>query len=158
EAEVTGAEIWRTDEHGTLTITWDANGDPVASGERSPRGSQRRGSRASPPRSAPRSRPARPRRWGQSLPKRSSVPCVIPHVQQTRQGGSMASEDEEYEAGADSGSLSRRSFLALSGAAAASVVLPGMDIAAAAAQGCKPFLTPPDYLGIVPTTTQVLGF
>ena len=34
-----------------------------------------------------------------------------------------------------------------------------MDTAAAAAQGdCKPFLTPPDYLGIVPTTTQVLGF
>ena len=71
----------------------------------------------------------------------------------------MASEDEGHEAGADPGSLSRRSFLALSAAAAASVVLPGMDTAAAAAQGgCKPFLTPPDYLGIVPTTTQVLGF
>jgi competence protein ComEC len=26
--------VWRTDEHGTLTITWDANGDPVVSGER----------------------------------------------------------------------------------------------------------------------------
>ena len=34
EAEATGAEIWRTDEHGTLTITWGANGDPVVSGER----------------------------------------------------------------------------------------------------------------------------
>jgi beta-lactamase superfamily II metal-dependent hydrolase len=34
EAAVTGADIWRTDEHGTLTITWDANGDPVVSGER----------------------------------------------------------------------------------------------------------------------------
>ncbi len=34
EAAVTGASIWRTDEHGTLTITWDANGNPVVSGER----------------------------------------------------------------------------------------------------------------------------
>ena len=34
EAEATGAEIWRTDEHGTLTITWDANGDPEVNGER----------------------------------------------------------------------------------------------------------------------------
>jgi competence protein ComEC len=34
EAQATGADIWRTDEHGTLTITWDANGDPVVSGER----------------------------------------------------------------------------------------------------------------------------
>ena len=30
----TGAEIWRTDEHGTLTITWDEQGDPLVSGER----------------------------------------------------------------------------------------------------------------------------
>ena len=34
EAEVTGAEIWRTDEHGTLTITWDDEGGPVVSPER----------------------------------------------------------------------------------------------------------------------------
>ena len=34
EAEVTGAEIWRTDQHGTLTITWDEQGDPLISGER----------------------------------------------------------------------------------------------------------------------------
>ncbi len=34
EAEATGADIWRTDEHGTLTVTWDANGDPTVSGER----------------------------------------------------------------------------------------------------------------------------
>jgi competence protein ComEC len=34
EAGATGAAIWRTDEHGTLTITWDARGDPVVSGER----------------------------------------------------------------------------------------------------------------------------
>ena len=34
EAEATGADIWRTDEHGSLTITWDANGDPAVSGER----------------------------------------------------------------------------------------------------------------------------
>jgi competence protein ComEC len=34
EAEVTGAEIWRTDEHGTLTITWGADGDPSVTGER----------------------------------------------------------------------------------------------------------------------------
>ncbi|MGZ4131861.1 MAG: DNA internalization-related competence protein ComEC/Rec2 [Actinomycetota bacterium] len=34
EAEATGAAIWRTDEHGTLTITWDSRGDPVVSGER----------------------------------------------------------------------------------------------------------------------------
>jgi competence protein ComEC len=34
EAGATGADIWRTDEHGTLTITWDARGDPVVSGER----------------------------------------------------------------------------------------------------------------------------
>jgi hypothetical protein len=31
---VTGAEAWRTDEHGTLTITWDANADPSVTGER----------------------------------------------------------------------------------------------------------------------------
>jgi Zinc carboxypeptidase len=71
----------------------------------------------------------------------------------------MASEDQTRETDAGAGSLSRRSFLALSAAAAASVVLPGIDSAAAAAQGnCQPFLTSPDYLGIVPTTTQVLGF
>jgi beta-lactamase superfamily II metal-dependent hydrolase len=34
EAQATGAEIWRTDEHGTLTITWDANGDPEVVGQR----------------------------------------------------------------------------------------------------------------------------
>jgi competence protein ComEC len=34
EAEATGATIWRTDEHGTITITWDGNGDPVVSGDR----------------------------------------------------------------------------------------------------------------------------
>jgi competence protein ComEC len=34
EAEATGAAVWRTDEHGTLTITWDARGDPVVSGAR----------------------------------------------------------------------------------------------------------------------------
>src|SRR6478672_3633689 len=34
EAESTGAEIWRTDDHGTLTITWDEQGDPLVSGER----------------------------------------------------------------------------------------------------------------------------
>jgi competence protein ComEC len=34
EAEGTGADIWRTDAHGTLTITWDASGDPIVSGER----------------------------------------------------------------------------------------------------------------------------
>lgn len=34
EAEATGADNWRTDEHGTLTITWDARGDPTVSGER----------------------------------------------------------------------------------------------------------------------------
>jgi competence protein ComEC len=33
-AEATGADIWRTDEHGTLTITWDANGDPAVTPER----------------------------------------------------------------------------------------------------------------------------
>jgi len=47
----------------------------------------------------------------------------------------MASEDQVWETGADPGSLSRRSFLALSAAAAATVVLPGIDSAAAAAQG-----------------------
>jgi len=31
---VTGAEVWRTDEHGTLTITWDAAGNPAVIGER----------------------------------------------------------------------------------------------------------------------------
>ena len=30
----TGAQIWRTDERGTLTLTWDASGHPVVSGER----------------------------------------------------------------------------------------------------------------------------
>jgi competence protein ComEC len=34
EAEATGAAVWRTDEHGTVTITWDARGDPVVSSER----------------------------------------------------------------------------------------------------------------------------
>jgi len=34
EAQVTGADIWRTDEHDTVTITWDASGDPVVAGER----------------------------------------------------------------------------------------------------------------------------
>jgi len=34
EAESTGAEIWRTDEHGTLTITWDEQGNPLIIGER----------------------------------------------------------------------------------------------------------------------------
>jgi competence protein ComEC len=34
EAAATGAEIWRTDEHGTLTITWTPAGDPIVSGER----------------------------------------------------------------------------------------------------------------------------
>ncbi len=71
----------------------------------------------------------------------------------------MASDDQARETGADPGSLTRRSFLALSAAAAATVVLPGIDTPAEAAQGgCRPFLTPPEYLGIVPTTTQVLGF
>ena len=71
----------------------------------------------------------------------------------------MTSDDQARETGSDPGSLSRRSFLALSAAAAATVVLPGIDTPAEAAQGnCQPFLTPPDYLGIVPTTTQVLGF
>jgi competence protein ComEC len=34
EAAATDAEIWRTDEHGTLTITWTPAGDPIVSGER----------------------------------------------------------------------------------------------------------------------------
>jgi beta-lactamase superfamily II metal-dependent hydrolase len=34
EAEATGAEIWRTDEHGTVTITWTPEGDPIVTGER----------------------------------------------------------------------------------------------------------------------------
>ena len=34
EAEATGADIWRTDEHGTLTITWDDHGEPVVTPER----------------------------------------------------------------------------------------------------------------------------
>jgi len=34
EAASTGAEIWRTDEHGTLTITWDEEGEPVVSPQR----------------------------------------------------------------------------------------------------------------------------
>jgi competence protein ComEC len=34
EAEATGADIWRTDEHGTLTITWDDQGEPLVSVER----------------------------------------------------------------------------------------------------------------------------
>jgi hypothetical protein len=34
EAAATGPEIWRTDEHGTVTITWTASGDPVVTGER----------------------------------------------------------------------------------------------------------------------------
>jgi competence protein ComEC len=34
EAEATGAEIWRTDERGTLTITWDEQGEPVVTGDR----------------------------------------------------------------------------------------------------------------------------
>jgi competence protein ComEC len=34
EAEATGAAIWRTDEHGTLTITWDDQGEPVVTPER----------------------------------------------------------------------------------------------------------------------------
>ncbi len=34
EAEATGADIWRTDEHGTLTITWDDQGEPVVTPER----------------------------------------------------------------------------------------------------------------------------
>ena len=32
-AQATGAEIWRTDEHGTLTITWTSEGAPVVAGE-----------------------------------------------------------------------------------------------------------------------------
>jgi competence protein ComEC len=34
EAAATGADIWRTDEHGTLTITWTPAGDPVVTGDR----------------------------------------------------------------------------------------------------------------------------
>ena len=34
EAEGTGATVWRTDEHGTLTITWTSSGDPIVTGER----------------------------------------------------------------------------------------------------------------------------
>jgi competence protein ComEC len=34
EAAATGAQIWRTDEHGTITITWDTQGDPLVNGER----------------------------------------------------------------------------------------------------------------------------
>ena len=34
EAASTGAEIWRTDEHGTLTITGDEEGEPVVSPQR----------------------------------------------------------------------------------------------------------------------------
>src|SRR3954451_19683302 len=34
EAEATGADIWRTDEHGTLTITWDDKGEPVVTPQR----------------------------------------------------------------------------------------------------------------------------
>jgi competence protein ComEC len=34
EAAATGAAIWRTDEHGTVTITWDDAGDPIVSSER----------------------------------------------------------------------------------------------------------------------------
>jgi len=34
EVAVTGADVWRTDEHGTLTISWDADGDPEVMGER----------------------------------------------------------------------------------------------------------------------------
>ncbi len=68
----------------------------------------------------------------------------------------MAHDDKEREPGESS--FSRRSFLALSGAAAASVVLPGVGGLSAQAAGCHPILTPPEYLGIVPTTTQVVGF
>ncbi|HEX3299405.1 MAG TPA: DNA internalization-related competence protein ComEC/Rec2 [Actinomycetota bacterium] len=34
EAASTGADIWRTDEHGTLTITWDEEGKPIVTPER----------------------------------------------------------------------------------------------------------------------------
>jgi competence protein ComEC len=34
EAEATGAAIWRTDEHGTITITWNDAGDPIVAAER----------------------------------------------------------------------------------------------------------------------------
>jgi competence protein ComEC len=34
EIAPTGADVWRTDEHGTVTITWTPEGDPVVSGER----------------------------------------------------------------------------------------------------------------------------
>src|SRR5262245_47302389 len=89
---------------------------------------------------------------------RRSLLCVIPHPRPEDRGGSMAGEDQARDTGTDTGSLSRRSFLALSAAAAASVVLPAIDNPAVAAGNCQPFLTPPDYLGIVPTTEQVLGF
>ena len=54
-------------------------------------------------------------------------------------------------------SLSRRSFLALSAGAAAVVALPGAD-ALAAPPDCHPTLTPPEYLGLVPSPLDVLGF
>jgi competence protein ComEC len=34
EAAATSTEIWRTDEHGTLTITWDDQGEPVVTPQR----------------------------------------------------------------------------------------------------------------------------
>ncbi len=34
EVAVTGADVWRTDEHGTVTITWDPDGDPIVTVER----------------------------------------------------------------------------------------------------------------------------
>ncbi len=54
-------------------------------------------------------------------------------------------------------SLSRRSFLALSVGAAAAVVVPGTDALAAQSE-CHPILTPPEYLGLVPSPADVLGF
>jgi competence protein ComEC len=33
EVEATGAEVWRTDQHGTVTVTFEA-GAPVVSGVR----------------------------------------------------------------------------------------------------------------------------
>ena len=54
-------------------------------------------------------------------------------------------------------SLSRRSFLALSVGAAAVAALPVGD-ALAATSDCHPILTPAEYLGLVPSPLDVLGF
>jgi competence protein ComEC len=34
EIAPTRADVWRTDEHGTVTIIWTPEGDPIVTGER----------------------------------------------------------------------------------------------------------------------------